>query len=236
MSVRAVLVVTLVSACGAATTPHRPADTTGAILGLVRDKTTGEPIAMAEVALRRDDGLDRLAATKTTNDGVYDFDALAPGLYSVNVYFAGDGVEVDKIKVVAGRVAPVDVAIDLGQPGPVVVIDYSHAQDGAIDHYKPANASADVGVIEGTVADATTRERVAGAVVTALGSGVTDARQAVTDDRGRFVFPDVPPGIYAVSAYYTIQRRGQIEVLRNNVDVKGGEAVVVPLFVELEGQ
>src|SRR5689334_14318325 len=134
MSVRAVLVVTLVlvSACGAAQ-PRRPADTTGAILGLVRDKTTGEPIAMAEVALRRDDGLDRIGATKTTNDGVYDFDALAPGLYSVNVYFAGDGVEVDKIKVVAGRVAPVDVALDLGQPGPVVVIDYSHARDGAID-------------------------------------------------------------------------------------------------------
>jgi len=235
MSVRAVLVVTLVSACGAAP-PHRPADTTGAILGLVRDKTTGEPIAMAEVALRRDDGLEKLAATKTTNDGVYDFDALAPGLYSVNVYFAGDGVEVDKIKVVAGRVAPVDVAIDLGQPGPVVVIDYSHSKDGAIDRYKPANASADVGMIEGTVSDATTRERVAGAVVTALGSGVTDAHQAVTDDRGRFVFPDIPPGTYAVSAYYTIQRRGQIEVLRNNVDVKGGEAVVVPLFVELEGQ
>src|SRR5690348_6582926 len=108
MSVRAVLAVTLVaSACGAAP-PRATPKTTGAILGLVRDKSSGEPIAMAEISLRRDDGLARLAATKTTNDGVYDFDDLAPGAYTVNVYFAGDGVEVDHIAVVAGRVVPVD--------------------------------------------------------------------------------------------------------------------------------
>jgi hypothetical protein len=235
MYARLVAVIAVAAACHASGGPRRPAPTTGAILGLVRDRATGEPIRNAEISLRRDGDLARLANTSTTNDGVYDFDNLVPGRYSVMAYFAGDAVEVENIQVHAGRVAPVDVAFELGRSEPIVV-DYGNAKDGAIDRYTLHGASAASGVIEGTVTDATTRERVAGAVVTALASGVIDAQQAVTDDHGRFVFPVVEPGVYAVSAYYTIARRGRIEVLRNNVDVKGGEAVVVPLWVELEGQ
>jgi hypothetical protein len=190
---------------------------------------------MAEISLRRDGDLARLAHTQTTLDGVYDFDELAPGTYTVMAYFAGDAVEVGNIGVIAGRVVPVDVGFELGRTEPLVV-DYGNAQDGAIERYRLHAAAGDIGAIEGTVTDATTRERVAGAVVTALAPGVVDVQQAVTDAHGRFRFPDLAPGVYAVSAYYTIAARGRIEVLRNNVDVQAGEAVVVPLWVELEGQ
>jgi len=240
MSGRVIVVLALASAVVAChPTPTRPRPTTGAIMGLVRDHASGEPIAMAEVDLRADGKLDRAASTKSSHEGLYDFDHLPPGRYSLTAYFAGDAVEVDHIVVVAGRSAAVDVAFELGRAEPIKV-DFGDAREGAIDHYRPKEADPATGLIEGTVSDAATRERVPGAVVTAMtaaaGPELAETRQAVTDDHGRFLFTGLPPGTYAVSAYYTIAKRGQIEVLRNNLAVKGGEAVVVPLWVELEGQ
>jgi hypothetical protein len=231
------LVVVMALAAGACHPQPRAAPvTTGAIIGLVRDSATGEPIAMAALNLRADGELGRKSQTKSSHQGLYDFANLRPGRYALTAYFAGDVVEVANITVVAGRIAPVDVAFELGRVEPLVV-DYGNPQDGAIARYTPKRANPNTGLIEGTVSDSATRERVAGAVVTALYGDRTDSTlQTVTDDRGRFVFEDLPPGVYAVSAYYTIATRGQIEVLRNSLDVHGGEAVIVPLWVELESQ
>lgn len=223
------------AACHAQVKPTAPA-TTGMIIGLVRDSATGEPIALAELNLRADGELSRKSQAKSSHEGVYDFDKLRPGRYSLTAYFAGDVVEVGNITVVAGRIAPVDIAFELGRTEPLVV-DYGNPQEGAIARYTPKQANPNTGLIEGTVSDSATRERVPGAVVTALFGDRTDSTlQTITDARGRFVFPDLPPGVYAVSAYYSIATRGQIEVLRNSLDVHGGEAVVVPLWVELESQ
>ena len=230
------LVGAMALASGACHPTPRPARTTGSIIGLVRDSASGEPIALAELNLHADGELTRHARTTSTREGLYDFDHLRPGRYSITAYFAGDAVEISNITVIAGRVVPVDVAFELGRAEPLIV-DYGNAKDGAIARYTPKHANPKTGLIEGTVSDSATRERVPGAVVTALGGeSETETRQAVTDDRGRFVFPDLPPGVYAISAYYTISRRGQIEVLRNSLDVHGGEAVIVPLWVELESQ
>ena len=86
-------------------------------------------------------------------------------------------------------------------------------------------------IIEGTVNDTQTRERVAGAVVTAVAHG--DTEQTITDDQGRYRFPALRPGTYAVSAYYSISGRGQIEVRRGDITVAGAEAVIVPLWIEM---
>jgi hypothetical protein len=57
----------------------------------------------------------------------------------------------------------------------------------------------------------------------------------VSDERGRFRFPDGPPGTYTLSAFYQVARRGQIEVRRSGVEAAPGNAVIVPIFIEVSG-
>jgi hypothetical protein len=219
------------------------AATNGAVVGLVRDGGTGEPIIQAELRLRADAQRAGGVATRSGRAGLYNFDYVRPGRYRLIASFAGHVVEINNIEVAPDRIATVDVTFPLGgvvvaglpRGGVAPLLVNYNPHDETIGRYRPPHANPATGLIEGTVTDTETRERVPGAVITALGgAGTTDARQTVTDDHGRFVFPDLPPGTYAVSAYYSMAKRGQIEVLRSNLDVQGGEAVVVPLWVELE--
>ena len=100
--------------------------------------------------------------------------------------------------------------------------------------YRPAGADPTAGVIEGTVADMLSHERMRGAVVTIVRVGTLETHPTVTDDQGRYRLEGLAPGAYDVSAYYSVVRRGQLEVRRGNVDVVGGETVVVPLWLEVE--
>ena len=65
-------------------------------------------------------------------------------------------------------------------------------------------------------------------------AGTYDTYPTVTDDQGRFRVDNLPPGTYEVSANYTVVRRGQLELRRNNIVVVGGETVVVPLWLEVD--
>ena len=114
-----------------------------------------------------------------------------------------------------------------GLPDPV------NATQGAITTYKPKR---EITVIEGAVSELTTRERVSGAVVTAVGGPRADVLQTVTDNQGRYRFDAVDPGIYVVSAYYNIGGRGQIEVRRSGIEVEPAHGVIVPIWVELSKQ
>ena len=104
---------------------------------------------------------------------------------------------------------------------------------GAIVRYALKHGDVGHGLIEGTVSDAGTRERVPGAVVSAIARGTTNTLQEFADERGRFWFRDLAPGTYTLSAYYSMSGHGQIEVQRNGIEVTGGQAVVVPLWIEL---
>ena len=220
------VVVALLAACGAR---QHPRDTTGAIVGLVRDRDSGDSIAKAEIRVRGE-GASR---TVTSNDdGMYDVDHLRPGRYDIVATFAGQPIEISKVVVKAGVATAVDLVFTLGRPDPIKV-DWQNLGAVAIERYHPKHLTDSVAIIEGTVNDFETKQRVAGAVVTAVGADASTAQQTVTDDRGRFKFDPVTPGIYAVSAYYSVSGRGQIEVLRSNITVAGKEAVVVPLWIEL---
>jgi len=81
----------------------------------------------------------------------------------------------------------------------------------------------------------TTRERMIGAVVTAVGPR-GDVLQTVTDKQGRYRFDAVDPGVYVISAYYNIGGRGQIEVRRSGIAVEPEQGVIVPIWVELSKQ
>ena len=157
-----------------------------------------------------------------------------PGRYTLSALFAGQPVEVTNIEVRAGEITMVDVTFTLGRPDP---IKYDYNTKGAeIDRYRPKSlAASSVALIEGTVNDTATRQRVSGAVVTAVhGDDVATTQQTVSDDHGRYRFESVRPGIYSISAYYSIGGRAQIEVRRSGIEVAGAEAVIVPLWIEMQ--
>lgn len=223
----AVLVVLLLAACGGAGSPAaRP--THGAIAGLARDHDSGDPVAKADIRVRAQGDMTPKVTT-SSDRGLYDVDHLTPGRYQLTARFAGQPVDVVNIDVVAGQTTYVDIVFTLGRPEPLRV-DYGD-KAGAIGRYRPPNLDSGVSIIEGTVNDTSTRERVQGAVVTAVLGELT--QQTISDEHGRFRFDGIAPGRYAVSAYYSISGRGQIEVRRSEIDVAGAEAVIVPLWIEM---
>ena len=217
------------AACGGA---QRPRPTVGAIAGLARDHDSGDPIAHADVHIRLKGEMGARSLT-TSKDGTYQLDHLKPGTYSLNAEFAGQPIDIEDIVVKPGDTAVVDLTFTLGRPDPVHY-DFGNAHDGAIDHFHPKGVSPSQAVIEGTINDAGTRDRVIGAVVYAVDQSGT-AISTVTDDSGRYRF-DTSPGTYSVSAYYSIGGRGQIEVRRMGIRVDGAEGVIVPLWVETNKQ
>ena len=223
----------VLAACGGSQHVHRATD--GTLAGLARDHDSGTPVAKAQVTVRR---IGELAPHEllTGKDGTYSLAHLPPGRYTLDASFAGQPVDIENIDIHAGETTVVDVVFTLGRPDPVHV-DFGNPKEGAIDHYRPPNLPATKALIEGTVNDVGTHDRVAGAVITAVGpGGETEALETVSDDQGRYRFDAVAPGTYIVSAYYSIGGRGQIEVRRSGIQVDGAEAVVVPLWVELAGQ
>ncbi len=223
------LVVALV-ACGPrhASVPRK---TTGAVVGIARDHDTGDPVAAADIRVRAQGQLGAPAATSTTKQGTYTIDHLPPGRYDLTARFAGQPIEVANVIVAANEVTVVDLVFTLGRP------DAVHADFGSplstIDRYHPKSLAAAVGILEGSVGDLGSKERMPGAVVTAVGpeGPHTTTAQTVTDDQGRFKL-EVAPGTYVVSAYYSVEGHGQIEVRRSDIAVGGGEAVIVPLWIE----
>lgn len=169
-------------------------------------------------------------ATKSDLYGMYDIDGLPPGRYTLVGRFADQPVTIKNIDVSAGTATYVDVSFTLGEPSPIT-IDFGNPRDGEIEHF-----TTKIPRIEGTVADASTRTRIPGAVVTAEGGPQHDTLQTITDDHGRYRFDRVLPGMYAVSAYYSIGGRAQIEVRRSEISVAAGEGVVVPLWIEVARQ
>ena len=220
-----------VAACGASA-PRAARPSTGGIAGLARDHDSGDPVAKAEIRVRAS-GQFAPHHTLTSDRGLFDIPKLAPGRYTLSALFAGQPVEVTNIDVRAGEITTVDVTFTLGRPDPIQI---EHGAKGAeIDRYRPSNlAESAAALIEGTVNDTATRQRVAGAVVTAVhGNNTATTQQTVSDDHGRYRFEQVPPGIYSISAYYSIGGRGQIEVRRSGIEVASSEAVVVPLWIEM---
>jgi len=230
----AVLVVLLAACSGAGSGGARgPKATLGVIAGLARDHDSGDPVAKAEIRVRGQGDI-KPFLTVSDSHGLYDLGNLKPGVYQLTARFAGQPVDVMNIDVRAGETSYVDIVFTLGRPEPLRH-DYGD-KAGAIDRYRPTNLGQGVAMIEGTVNDSSTRERVPGAAVTAVtNAGRTDelTLQTVSDDHGRYRFDSVLPGTYSISAYYSISGRGQIEVRRSEIDVAGAEAVIVPLWIEM---
>ena len=231
MRVRAAVLILAAAACHP---PAPPAPTTGAITGLVRDEDTGTALPRAQLAIRKDGALSPALVT-TDDEGAYQIERLPPGRYDVTASYAGVTVDERAVIVSAGHATAVDLDLALGRPE-THHIDFGDPHGTAtcattarrtpIRRRARSRAPSPTGAV--------THERVAGAVVTATSPALAQAVQVITDDRGRFTVPDVPPGQYSVSAYYEIAHHGTISVEHNLIQVAGGETAVVPLFVETE--
>jgi hypothetical protein len=235
-AVRSIAVcIALLVACGGkgsgeSTTTANRAKLKAALVGLARDSHTGEPVAMAEIELRGPTS----RKTSTNKYGLYTIDGLSAGTYTLRAVFAGQPIEITKIPVRDGEATYVDLMFTLGDPQPITVVFGDHANE--ITRYRPKDIQPSAALIEGTVSDISTRERVVGAVVTAARLDIANqlqTEQTVSDDHGRYKFENLTPGVYTVSAYYSIGGRAQVEVQRNKIEVNAEEAVIVPLMIEL---
>jgi len=229
MSPRTLSIVLIAAACGGV---QHPAPTPGAVAGLVRDATTGSGVAGARIVLRRPGTIDPIHAD-TNGDGAYMLVDLPAGWYHVAAFLHEAPIGTRDIEVANGRLTGLDFAVGPRASEAAAALDEPSRRP--LWRYHPRTADPDTGVIEGTVADLYQRGRVAGAVVTVVRDGHVDAVQAITDDTGRFRIEGLGPGSYAVSAYYAVVRRAQVEVRRNRVEVGGGEVVVVPLWLDTNG-
>ena len=91
--VKCLVVLALFAACGAGT--HRgtaASNKPGIIAGLIRDTKTGEVIALAEISVAG-------RTAKSNKYGMYEFENLKPGTYSLTARFADVAVTVNNILV-----------------------------------------------------------------------------------------------------------------------------------------
>jgi len=218
-----------VTACAAR---QHVAPPNGAVAGLVRDASTGAGVPGTRIVLRRPGSLEPVHSD-TNGDGAYMIVDLPAGHYQVTAYLREAAIGAREVDVNPGHLTGVDFAVGALSERAARALD--GLSDVPLWRYRPADADPTRGAIEGTVGDVQRRDRVDGAVVTAVRDGDPTAVQAITDDTGRYRLDGLAPGIYVVSAYYAVLRRGQIEVRRNRVEVQGGDVVVVPLWLDTEG-
>ena len=227
-----VLIATLATTlgCGSSQRPAAAAEAPGMIAGVVRDALSGAGMGEAVIVLRRPG---EIAPTqdRSNGDGVFMIPSLPPGPYRVSAYYHQRAIGERDVIVRSGELAGVDFTV----PAPGVDLPDPNAPGApTLWRFRAPGADAATGTIEGTVADILRHERLRSAVVTIVRAGTYDTYPTVTDDQGRFRVDNLPPGTYEVSANYTVVRRGQLELRRNNIVVVGGETVVVPLWLEVD--
>jgi Carboxypeptidase regulatory-like domain len=229
---RATALLSVIATGLGCTHPHMPHAAKGMIAGQVRDALSGVAVADAVIVLRRPEQIEPLQE-HSNGDGAFMIPELAPGLYHVTAYVQQVLIGERDAEVRPNEIIGIDFTLpspgainpELNSPGAPTLWRFRHPGDD------PAS-----GTIEGTVADVARHQRLEGAVVSATVSGEMTTVQTVTDEQGRFHFDHLAPGSYDVGAYYTVIRRGQLEVRRNRVEVGGGDTVVVPLWLEVESQ
>ena len=221
-----VLLVACGTAGGMKGSARRP--TEGAITGLARDGDSAEPLGAADIRIQGPNGIELRGVSG--RDGMYTVDPVKPGRYTVVGTYAGQTVTTTNVQVDAGEATYVDIQFTPSRPAPYT-IDYTDPELSQIRKYVTKDNRT---LIEGTVSDSKSRNRIPGAVVTMFGpAGPTaDTLQTVTGDDGRYTFDPVTPGVYVVSAYYSVAGHGQIEVRRGDIHVEAGNDIDVPLFIE----
>ncbi|MEZ4368438.1 MAG: carboxypeptidase-like regulatory domain-containing protein [Kofleriaceae bacterium] len=210
--------------------PPRPAP--GAVVGQIRDASSGADIASAAVSLTSEGADGRAYLATTDAEGRYLLAGLPGGRYRLTAEFAGRSRTVEAIAMAPGTTVGIDLTLDLASEGADPPVGLRSLRVGEITTRQVSDLPAGQARIEGAVSDEGSFERVPGAVVTLVPIGSEAVEQTLTDERGEFRFDGLAPGPYRVAAYYTTTGHGQIEVQRS-LELDGGVAAVVPLWIEL---
>ncbi|HVV86991.1 MAG TPA: carboxypeptidase-like regulatory domain-containing protein [Kofleriaceae bacterium] len=207
--------------------PARPP--AGMLAGIIRDASSGAGVPDALIVVPRA-GAGAPIEAHTSHTGTYAIDGLPPGSYHVTAYRDHQPIGDATVLVQAGRVSGFDLVLGnvlVARPDDPTVVPSAPP----LWRFHPADADPHAATIEGTVTELGERFRLEGAVVNVADDDGNLVGYAITDEAGRYQV-SLPPGDYAVSAYYTLVGRGQFEIRRTQVEVGGGEVVEVPLEIE----
>jgi len=198
---------------------------------VVRDVGTGQPISFVTVYAHSPSLEDERSAT-TGGDGEYRLDELAPGNYRVTARYSDFIARYDDVTVRAGKETTVDIRILAS--GSTEGTDSAASTTGptAVDQGDAAPPHGRTGNIEGTVIDGVSGAALPGAVVTATAPHMRDARFAMADDHGGFRLLGLRPDTYTLSVYYHLIDRGNIEVRKANIVLRGGDTITVDLRLD----
>lgn len=106
-------------------------------------------------------------------------------------------------------------------------VDFGH---GIIDAHAAVESAADTGVLDGTVTDAVTDSTLDEATVTAVADDGTE-HVATTDAAGAYDLEYLPAGTYEL----TVERDGYETVVKEAIEVPGGDATSVPIQLTGDG-
>lgn len=197
---------------------------THGIAGFVRDVGNGHGIPFASLTIERTDRSNESEAMVDTTGSRGEFQVgLAPGRYHVIARYGDRTVAAADVVVLHGKLTRLNLDIDT-RPG---------REPGRADEHHGSTAT---GSIAGQVVSLEDHTPFAGAVVSAVASGESQAIMAMTDDDGRFRIPALRPGSYTVTVYYQLIDRGAIELRRSGIEVRANEATTVGLDIDLRVQ
>ncbi len=215
-------------ACAGRPAPPMRVPGPGAVAGLVRAADTGGGVDGARVVLRRPGSLAPVQGVSDAS-GAYYIAGLPPGRYVLTAYVDEYEIGVQTVDIRHDTITALDFAIGAREAGQIEL----NAPSGLpLWRYRPVGADPRSGVIEGTVADLR-RARMPDAVVSIARTGGVFAELVISDERGRYQVSGLEPGLYTVTASYSLLTRAQVEVHRR-VQVEAGEVVVVPLWLETD--
>jgi hypothetical protein len=226
---RVVIALSLaVAACAGRNPPPMRPPGPGAVAGLVRAADTGGGVEGARVVLRRPGSLAPVQGVSDAS-GAYYIAGLPPGRYVLTAYVQELEIGAQAVDISHDKITALDFAVGFRD---AAAIELNAPSGLPLWRYRPVGADPRSGVIEGTVADLR-RERMPDTVVSVARSGGVNAELVISDERGRYHVAGLEPGMYTVTATYSLLTRAQVEVHRR-VQVEAGEVVVVPLWLETD--
>jgi len=173
------------------------------IQGIIFDKETGELLPFAPVILYEDSI--QIAGVRTSIEGEYSFDDIAPGIYDVETVYVGYlRGQIGKIVVEEG-VVKADIEMEIDENGiDLSEVEISNLYIPLIRRDETLNGEtlpAKEGVIKGKVFDEKTKGELPFADVVLLQNGIQTV-VTMSDFSGKYIFYGLKPGEYDVEAVY----------------------------------